>query len=153
MKSILLTTILIASISAPLGHTEEFAGEPGSEQWRALYNPPYAKPTEIPRDQPLRKQLFDLARPRIEKAAGVKDIRFQGELKAFKNWAFFLGTALDAKDRAIKFEPMGNTEVAALWLRTADGWKLVDSATGFSDVGYWVWTDQYGAPRKLLGLE
>ena len=131
---------------------QDFTGAPGSEQWKALYDPAFSKPAEIPRDGPLRKQLFDLLRPSIEREARQRGIRFQGELKAFKNWAFFFGTVLDSKDRAIRFEPVDNTETAALWLRTKAGWKLVDYAVGFGDPFYWQWAAQYGAPRGLLGV-
>jgi hypothetical protein len=64
-----------------------------------------------------------------------------------------MGSVLDAKERAIRFEPSGNTDVAALWLRTREGWKLVDFASGFGDPFYWQWSEQYGAPRALLGMD
>ena len=140
-------------ISALWSHAQDFSGQPGSEQWKALYDPPYASPTEVPRDTPLRKQLFDLLRPKIEKLSSERGIKFQGDLKAFKNWALFVGSTLDSKDRAIKFPPNNNTETAAVFLRTKDGWTVVDFAVGFSDVGYWAWADQYGTPKKLLGVE
>jgi hypothetical protein len=132
---------------------QDFSGEPGSEQWKSLYEPAYSKPTELPREGPLRKQLFDLLRPKIQKEAGQAGIRFQGELKAFKNWAFFFGTVLDAKDRTILFQPVESSESAALWLRTKEGWKLIDYAVGLSDPFYWQWADQYGVPRALLGVQ
>jgi hypothetical protein len=143
----------ILALSATWSLAQDFSGQPGSEQWKALYDPPYATPTEVPRDTPLRKQLFDLLRPKIEQVSAQRDVRFQGDLKAFKNWALFVGSTLDAKDRAIKFPPTNNTETAALFLRTKDGWRLVDFAVGFGDPSYWVWAEQYGAPKKLLGVE
>lgn len=149
MKRSVLALLSLASAAT----AQDFAGKPGSEQWNGLYDPPYTTPTDIPRDQALRKQLFDLLRPSIEREAKQKGVRFQGELKAFKNWAFFFGEVLDTKDRAIRFQPVDNTESAALWLRTKDGWKLVDYAVGFGDPFYWQWADQYGVPRRLLGLE
>ena len=140
-------------VSAGLSLGQDFSGQPGSEQWKALYDPAYATPTELPREVPLRKQLFDLLRPKIEQVSAERGVRFQGDLKAFKNWALFVGSTLDAKDRAIKFPPTDNTETAALFLRTKDRWVLVDFAVGFGDVSYWAWADQYGAPKKLLGVE
>jgi hypothetical protein len=89
----------------------------------------------------------------VERETKQRGIRFQGELKAFKNWAFFLGSVLDSKDRAIQFPPVDNTETAALWLRGREGWRLVNYAVGFGDPFYWQWADQYGAPRELLGIQ
>ena len=145
--------ILCFCLLASVAFAQEFSGAPGSDQWKSLYEPPYTKPTDIPRDQGLRKKLFDLLRPHIEREAKQDGIKFQGELKAFKNWAFFMGTVLDAKDRAIHFQPSENTEAAALWLRTKEGWKLVDFAVGFGDPFYWQWHEQYGVPRQLLGMD
>jgi hypothetical protein len=148
MRTLLLSLLCT---SAAFCFAQDSAGRPGSEQWKALYDPPYTQPTEIPRDSGLRKQLFDLLRPKLERESGLSGIRFQGELKAFKNWAFFMGSTLDAKDRAIRFKPTDNTETAALWLRTKEGWKLVDYAVGYSDPFYLQWIDQYSAPRALFG--
>ena len=145
--------VWILALFTTLSLAQDFSGQPGSEQWKALYDPPYATPKEIPRDMALRKQLFDLLRPKIEQVSSQRGVKFQGDLKAFKNWALFVGSTLDAKDHAIKFPPNNNTETAAIFLRTKDGWTLVDFAVGFSDVGYWAWADQYGAPKKLLGVE
>lgn len=146
-----LLLILFLSVFTALAQDLEIT--PGSDLWKELYNPPYAKPTEIPRDNPLRKQLFDLLRPGIERAAKKAGVKFQGELKAFKNWALFTGSTLDSKERPVAFEGAENSETCALWLRTRDGWKLVDFAYGFGDVAWLIWIDQYGAPRKLLTPE
>jgi hypothetical protein len=146
-----LLVILLLSISAACA--EDFTVEPGTDLWKELYNPPYSKPTEIPRDNNLRKQLFDLLRPGIERAAKKNGVKFQGELKAFKNWALFTGSTLDAQEKPVAFEGSENSETCALWLRTRDGWKLVDFAYGFGDVAWLIWIDQYGAPRKLLAPE
>lgn len=143
--------VLLFSLSSALSQDSEVT--PGSDLWKEIYNPPYAKPTEIHRDNPLRKQLFDLLRPHIERAAKRQGIKFQGELKAFKNWALFTGSTLDAKEKPVAFEGSENSETCALWLRTRDGWRLVDFAYGFGDVAWLIWIDQYGAPRKLLSPE
>ena len=132
---------------------EDFTVDPGSDLWKELFNPPYTKPTEIPRDNALRKQLFDLLRPGIERAAKKQGVKFQGELKAFKNWVLFTGSTLDSKERPVAFEGSENSETCALWLRTRDGWKLIDFAYGFGDVAWLIWIDQYGAPKKLLSPE
>ena len=149
----LLRLALVSFLLAAAGLAEDFTIEPGGDLWKELFNPPYTKPTEIPRDNALRKQLFDLLRPNIERAAKKQGVKFQGELKAFKNWALFTGSTLDSKERPVAFEGTENSETCALWLRTRDGWKLIDFAYGFGDVAWLIWIDQYGAPRKLLSPE
>jgi hypothetical protein len=74
-------------------------------------------------------------------------------LKAFKNWALFTGSTLDSKERPVAFEGSENSETCALWLRTREGWKLIDFNYGFGDVAWLIWIDQYGAPKKLLSPE
>ncbi len=149
----LIRLALALFLLASAGFAEDFTVEPGSDLWKELFNPPYSKPTEIPRDNALRKQLFDLLRPNIERAAKKQGVKFQGELKAFKNWALFTGSTLDSKERPVAFEGSENSETCALWLRTRDGWKLIDFAYGFGDVAWLIWIDQYGAPKKLLSPE
>jgi hypothetical protein len=48
---------------------------------------------------------------------------------------------------------MGNDDAAALWLRTRDGWRLVDYSFGHSDAFFVVWSEQYGVSRELLGMD
>ena len=44
-------------------------------------------------------------------------------------------------------------EIDHLWLRTRDGWRLVDFSFGHSDAFFVVWPEQYGVSRKLLGMD
>ena len=125
--------------------------EPGSELWRAVFNPPYLTPTELPAHSALRKQLFDKLRPRIEKLAKTP-VRFEGSLRAFKNWAVFTGQSLDANNKELRFDtPDGLDAVTtAIWLRTRDGWTLVDFYAGLSDGFYPMWFEQFGVPHEFL---
>lgn len=147
MKNILLACLLAVS---SLASAQVTPITPNSPEWKETFEPPFTTPTDLPRSA-LRTQLFDMLRPSIERQTPARPLQFQGELKAFKNWAFFGGSAVDKSGKRITFEPSGNTEMAALWLRTREGWKLVDYAVGFGDPFYWVWVEQYGAPRQLLG--
>ena len=149
----LLRLSLASFLLASAALAEDFTVDPGSDLWKELFNPAYTKPTEIPRDNALRKQLFDLLRPGIERAAKKQGVKFQGELKAFKNWALFTGSTLDSKERPVAFEGSESSETCALWLRTREGWKLIDFNYGFGDVAWLIWIDQYGAPKKLLSPE
>jgi hypothetical protein len=45
---------------------------------------------------------------------------------------------------------LGNDDTVALWLRTRDGWTLVDFDAGGSDAFYTEWSRQYGAPAALF---
>ncbi len=123
--------------------------KPGSSQWNELFDPPYAEPKELPADLPLRKDLFDLLRPTVERAAGQK-VLFEGKLRAFKNWAYFGGRSLDVTGKSLKLPPFENDDTSALWLRTKDGWRLVDYSAGHSDAFFLIWPEQYGTPRELL---
>lgn len=128
---------------------QDYEPEPGSDLWAELYDPPYTVPTEIPVSNPLRKELFNLLRPKLEGRAG-QPILFAGSLKAFKNWALFVGETQDKGGSSIAFPPLGNSDTVALWLRTTDGWVLVSFEGGHSDVFYDIWTAQFGMPRALF---
>ncbi len=121
------------------------------EYWDDLFTPAYVSPTELPKKETLRKELFNMFRTAIEdKAATGQQLLFSGSLKSFKNWAFFSGSALDAAGKPIAFPPMENSDAAALWLRTCKGWTLVDFSVGHSDAFWTIWHAQYGAPEELL---
>jgi hypothetical protein len=124
---------------------------PDSREWRELFDPPFTVPQEIPATSPLRKQLFELLRSPIERLA-KRPVRFEGSLRAFKNWALFTGGTVDAQGASVKLPPMDNNDTVALWLRTRDGWRLVDYSGGHSDAFHVIWTEQYGVPRQLIGV-
>ena len=124
---------------------------PGSRQWRELFDPPFGKPQEIAPTSPLRRELFELLRPTILRLA-KRTVRFEGSLRVFKNWALFTGSSVDAHGASVRFPPIDNSDTAALWLRTRDGWRLVDYSAGHSDVFYGIWAEQYGTPGELLGV-
>ncbi len=126
--------------------------EPDSDYWKELYDPPYKKPTEVPIGTELRKELFNLVRPKLE-AIAKQPIKFQGNMKAYRNWALFTGQSLDKDGKPVAYPDLGNSDTVALWLRTVDGWKLVDFSGGHSDVFYLIWTEQYGVPRALIYRE
>jgi hypothetical protein len=123
--------------------------KPGTEEWKQIYDPPFEKPSELGADSSLRKQLFDLLRPKVESIA-KQPVKFQGSLRAFRNWALFVGRSLDEKGVSLKLPELGNDDTVALWLRTSGGWKLVDYSAGHSDAFYFIWTEQYGMPAELL---
>ena len=123
---------------------------PDSREWRELFDPPFAQPQEISPSSTLRKQLFELLRSPIVRIA-KRSVRFEGNLRAYKNWAVFIGSTVDERGAPVKFPPIDNSDTAALWLRTRDGWRLVDYSAGHSDMFLWIWAQQYGALGELLG--
>lgn len=151
MRTCLLALILTASSALPAS-AEDPMIQPGTDLWRNAFDPPFTKPEEIPRDMPLRKQLFDLLRPKVEREAKRK-VQFEGSLRAFKNWAIFIGSTLDTDGKPVKFPTWDNDDTAALWLRTEDGWRLVNYSVGHSDAFYIFWHEKYGVPKALVGLE
>lgn len=121
---------------------------PDSPEWADTYNPPYKIPTELPAGSELRSELFGLLRSNVS-----TQHRFTGSLKVFRNWAFFLGRAVDPDGKSLRHPPHDNDDAIALWLRTNQGWKLVDFSFGHSDAFYIVWPEKYGAPAELLGIK
>jgi hypothetical protein len=124
---------------------------PDSPEWHELFDPPFPQPQEIPSSSPLRKELFELLRPAIARLA-KRPVRFEGTLRAFKNWAFFSGSTVNEHGASVRFPPIDNSDTVALWLRTRAGWRLVDYRAGVGDVFYEIWAEQYGTPRELLGV-
>jgi hypothetical protein len=106
---------------------------------------------EIPPGSPLRKQLFDLARPSVQKLV-LHPFKFRGSLKESGSWAFFLGEAVDSNERPIAHPESGNSDTCALWKKEKAVWLLVDYGYGFTNVFYGDWPERHGAPSILLGL-
>ena len=146
-KLALLVSTSLLSIGAVRAQDPSIT--PGSPRRCETFQPPYTKPTELPADSPLRKSLFDLLRPAV--ARDVKGtVRFEGSLRVFKNWAFFLGRTVDANGKRVRELALDDSDTVGLWLRTADGWRLVDHDVGSSDAFWLGWTEQYGAPAALI---
>ena len=121
---------------------------PTSDEWADIYDPGTKVPAEIPVGSKLRNELFELLRAKTSPTA-----KFSGSIKAFRNWAFFVGRTVDDSGNSVKNPPDGNDDAVGLWLRTQDGWIVVAHSFGHSDAFYLVWPEQYGVPRELLGME
>ena len=149
--------LLVALISVGLRGGAAMAGDfdiaKDSDLWEDAFDPPYKTPTEVPRGSELRKTLFNQLRPKISAMVKGKKILFEGSMKAYKNWAFFSGGTVDSSGKAVALPPIENSDTVALWIRTRDGWTLVDFSGGHSDVFYSIWPGKYGVPKELLGFE
>jgi hypothetical protein len=141
-----VSTLVVCSALA-----QEERIHPDSREWRELCDPPFTEPREIASSSPLRKELFELLRPPIAELA-KRPVRFEGSLRAFKNWALFIGSTVDEQGASVKLPPVDNSDTVALWLRTCAGWHLVDYSAGHGDVFYSIWAQQYGTPKELLGV-
>lgn len=120
---------------------------PGSAEWAEVYDPPYKVPTELPAESALRKELFDSLRLKV-----TPQHKFTGSLKVYRNWAFFVGATVDNKGEPLKHPPHDNSDAVAIWLRTSQGWKLIDFSFGHSDAFYLLWSEKYGVPADLIGI-
>lgn len=112
-----------------------------------------AAPTcrEIAPGSTLRKELFDLARPSVQRLV-LHPFKFRGSLKESGSWAFFLGEVVDSNERPIPHPESGSSDTCVLWKREKAGWLLVDCGYGFTDVFFGDWPERHGAPAILLGL-
>ncbi len=124
----------------PVEFWEEYAELVAQEERTTAFA--FQKRVEIPQENELRKVLFDLLRPEVERSFG-KGVQFTGSLHGFKNWALFEGETIDAKGRNV---PHDGGDTVALWLRTCNGWLLVDFNLGHTDTFYEIWKEKYGAP-------
>lgn len=147
----LICSLFLLSVP-PIASGEQIVDK-NSPEWQEIYKPPVKEPTEVKKGSKLRKELFDKLRPKISKMVAGKKLMFSGSLKTYRNWAFFSGRTVDEKGASMQLGELKNSDTVALWLRTRDGWQLVDFSGGHSDVFYVVWPEQYGAPRSLLGFK
>lgn len=127
MKSFPWIFSLFLIICGCSGYGENPMIGPGTPEWKDLYELPDAQPKELEANNPLRKQLFDQLRFRLNSQTHSQ-LLFKGSLKAFRNWAVFVGSSIDNEGKPVKFPPMDNSDTAVLWIRTNEGWQLVDSA-------------------------
>lgn len=106
--------------------------------------------TEVPKGSELRAQLFDIARPRIEKTAG-QAVKFNGSLKRQGEWAFFSGNIVDASGVPIAVGEAESSDACVLWRKVSDKWRVVQALVGITDVAWLPWPEKYGAPQELFG--
>lgn len=114
-----------------------------------LIAPALGAPKEIPKGSDLRAALFDLARTNIEHDAG-QPVKFAGSMKQLGDWAFFLGTIVNASGAQIQIGPARSADTAILWKIVDSEWQCITYAVGITDVAYASWPDDYGAPEALI---
>jgi hypothetical protein len=141
MNALVFRFTVACCLVLPLNAAEPPTIKPGSEEWRMVYEPAFEKPTELDADSELRKSLFNLLRPRAEKIA-KQAVKFQGNLRVYRNWAFFSGSSVDANGKPVEYPELGNSDTVALWhcgceRSTAGSWSISpqDTAMRFSSCG------------------
>jgi hypothetical protein len=145
MKPLIVTLLLFSSLLC----ANSYEAQLEKELWSEIYKPAYTTPTQIKKGETLRAILFDKLRQPIAKEAKSK-VKFSGKITVYRNWALFVGSSYDPKGKLISYKPMNESDVVALWLRTVNGWVVVDYAVGVTDTFYTIWYRQYGMPKELL---
>jgi hypothetical protein len=99
-RHIVVSLLFTLTVCAALAQRERIV--PDSQEWRELFDPPFSQPQEIPSTSPLRKELFELLRTPIAQLA-KRPVRFEGSLRAYKNWALFTGSTVDEHGASVTF--------------------------------------------------
>jgi len=108
----------------------------------------HASSQEIPKGSKLRAQLFDLARPTIEKQAG-QAVKFAGSQRRLGEWAFFIGQIVNAKGGPIYV--YDSPETLLLWKQVNGTWTFLTGEAGANEPFHlWEWPAKYGAPKELF---
>jgi uncharacterized caspase-like protein len=76
---------------------------------------------EVPKGSKLRAQLFDIARPEIEQAAGCQ-VRFLGSMVRDGEAVDFKGKVINSKDQPIRFN--GSELVGVRWKLSSNTWQV-----------------------------
>ncbi len=119
------------------------------EEWDDIYSVKSRTPVFVAQGSKEASAILDAFLPIFKKRtpAGAQLI---GEIKAFKNWALFAGYAADSKGNQITPKDGIASDTAVLFLKTREGWAVVDYGLGHSDMFYIIWPAQYGVPVELL---
>jgi len=108
----------------------------------------HASSQEIPKGSKLRAQLFDLARPTIEKQAG-QVVKFAGSQRRLGEWAFFIGQIVNAKGGPIYV--YDSPETLLLWKQVNGSWTFITGEAGANEPFHlWEWPAKYGTPKELF---
>lgn len=111
-------------------------------------------------DQALRSALLDAARQPVAQALGKPVLFKVRHLRNAGRWAFLLADMEDRSGAPLSYAGTPRAEAAdhgmvsrayaALLRRDGDGWTVVESAIGPTDVAWEGWSGQHGAPEGLF---
>jgi hypothetical protein len=119
------------------------------EEWDEIYSVKSRTPITLAIEAKETQPILDAFMPLFKKRtpAGSKLV---GDIKAFKNWALFTGYSADPKGNQITPKDGIASDTTVLFLKTREGWTVVDYGLGHSDMFYIIWPAQYGVPVELL---
>jgi len=116
-----------------------------------------AAPHEPARGTAERRAILDAVRPAVEGQLGAPVEFVVTTMQVESGFAFVRlepqrpgGGRIDARALGLETDMMDGLTTYALVKRQSGGWTLVDWALGPTDVAWWGWWDQYGAPRDIF---
>ncbi|HFC04758.1 MAG TPA: hypothetical protein ENJ55_03540 [Rhizobiales bacterium] len=114
------------------------------------------------RGNPLRKELLNTIRPRVEASLRRKVKFLVSVINVQDDWAFLAVTPLDSNGREIDIASTRYAQEADMMdglstfslLKFSNGhWYEIAHFTGPTDVAYIGWLDDFGVSKALLGLQ
>ena len=113
------------------------------------------------RGDPLRKQLLDTIRPRVQMEMRCKVKFVVNMMNVRGKWAFLAVTPQKTNGRKINIrktmfasraDMMDGLTNYSLLERANGRWSEVRYVVGPTEVAYDIWPTEYGVPRRLMGL-
>ena len=113
------------------------------------------------RGDPLRKQLLDTIRTRVESDVRQRVLFVVTTINILDNWAYLAVDPVDLKGRPIDIKTTKYADDADMMdglttyslLKYKNGrWSEVSFFTGPTDVSQLAWIDEYGISKTLLGF-
>lgn len=145
----LLTFLLTLTTTLAEPNLAEYQKTVIQEEWEQIFTTKSRTPIQISRTSPQWTEIIASFKPHF-KANTPPGSQLSGSLTAFKNWALFSGDTTDPNDTPITPPDGFSSDTTILFLKTRDGWQVVDYGLGHSDAFYIIWTAQYGMPIELL---
>jgi len=129
-----------------------------------VFASPFARAGSIispKRGSPLRKQLLDTIRTRVESDVRQPVLFVVTSMNVMGNWAYLAVDPVDLKGRPINIkttkyandaEMMDGLTTYSLLKYKNGRWNEISFFTGPTDVSQLIWIDQYGISKKLMGF-
>ena len=149
---ILVSSILLCCAKAEETQLSKYLSTVEQNEWDELFITKSKTPISASSNSKIGTKPLQLLQPEVKKFK-PSDLKLRGQFKFFKNWAFFSGELVNKKGEATTPDDCVSSDSVALFLKTIDGWKVVDHGIGISDAFFIVWPSQYGAPVELFTSE
>ena len=150
---IILIFLLVAAFVPLTALSEESLAEyqkkVEEQEWETLYVTKPRTPTIVELDSEYGREIMKAFETIFQKRT-PKGAKLVGRITAYKNWALFGGYTASANGDQITPEDGIASDTTILFLKTREGWTVVDYGLGHSDMFFIIWPAQYGAPVELL---